>query len=276
LQFDAARKAFDSGTVGRLSDGKFTKKEALEIGRRVIAEQADKLRQQRLSETVSSKPDNYYVITNDADLPAMIERLRQEVKAQQSDPWFRKVFGLFNNTHIRRRLLERGVEIPLVTSFTEWDTETSGTDTRIDLSGGYSFWLPLLNEGYYVAYGHLTDDTQCSRSKALGIVRVFIEDARHAKAFHNTTFDYAMFLNDGMRPKGFRYDSMDAAQLMNEHEEAFGLKPLVTKYKKPIGAAHMDDFTFEDLFGNGSPMVYSPGVVGIYAIKDVEKGWLLD
>jgi DNA polymerase I len=275
IQFDAARKAFNTGTIGRLSDGKLTKKEALEMGRRVLAEQADKLRQQRLSETVSSKPDNYYVVTNDADLPAMIERLRQEVKAQQSDIWFRKVFGLFNDTHIRRKLLERGVEIPLVTSFTEWDTETSGTDTRIDLSGGYSFWLPILNEGYYVAYGHLTDDEQCSRSKALDIVRAFIEDARHAKAFHNTTFDYAMFLNDGLKPKGFRYDSMDAAQLMNEHEESFGLKPLVTKYKAPIGASHMDDFTFEDLFGKGSPMIYSPEVVGIYAIKDVEKGWLL-
>src|SRR5699024_2331208 len=38
---------------------------------------------------------------------------------------------------------------------------------------------------------------------------------------------------------------------------------------------NLDDYTFEDLFGNGSPMPYSPEVVGIYAIKDVEKGWLL-
>lgn len=273
--YEIAKRAYFSGKIGRLSEGKLAKKEVIEMGRRVYADQADKLRQQRLSETVSSKPDNYHIITNDADLPAMIERLRQEVKAQQSDPWFRKVFGLFNDTHIRRKLLERGVEIPLVMSFTEWDTETSGTDTRIDLSGGYSFWLPMLNEGYYVAYGHLTEDAQCSRSKALEIVRVFIEDARHAKGFHNTPFDYAMFLNDGLNPKGFRYDSMDAAKLMNEHEEQFGLKPLVTKYKKPIGAIHLDDFTFEDLFGKGSPMIYSPEVVGIYAIKDVEKGWLL-
>lgn len=275
LEFEAARKAHSSGIIGRFSDGKFTKKEALQMGRKVLAEEAEKRRQTRLRETVETKPDNYFVITKDTDLPAMIERLRTEVKAQQSDPWFRKVLALFNETHIRRKLAERGVEIPLAVSFTEWDTETSGTDTRIDLSGGYSFWLPLLNEGYYVAYGHLTDDAQCSRSVALDIVRVFIEDARHIKAFHNTTFDYAMFLNDGLKPKGFRYDSMDASQLMNEHEDSHGLKPLVTKYKKPIGADHMDDFTFEDLFGKGSPMIYSPEVVGIYAIKDVEKGWLL-
>jgi len=274
-ELDAAKRGFTDGTIGRLSEGKFTKKEALQMGRLVLAEEAKQLRQQRLSETLETKPVNYYVITNDADLPAMIERLRAEVRAQQSDPWFRKVTGLFNNTHIRKKLAEQGVEIPLAVSFTEWDTETSGTDTRIDLSGGYSFWLPILNEGYYVAYGHLTDDAQCSRSMALDIVRAFIEDARHIKAFHNTTFDYAMFLNDGLKPKGFRYDSMDASQLMNEHEESHGLKSLVTKYKQPIGAGHMDDFTFEDLFGKGSPMIYSPEVVGIYAIKDVEKGWLL-
>lgn len=273
-EFDAARSAYSSGAAGRLSTGKFTKKEALQIGRQVLEERERELRQQRIATTLETKPENYFVITDDNDLPKMMDRLAEEVKLQQNDAWFRRAFELFNDTLIRKKLLERGVEIPLVQSFTEWDTETSGTDTRIDMSGGYSFWLPLLNEGYYVAYGHLTDDKQCTRSAALDIVRVFIEDAKHAKAFHNTTFDYAMFLNDGLQPKGFRYDSMDAAQIMNEHEKSFGLKPLVTKYKEPIGASHLDDFTFEDLFGNGSPMVYSPEIVGIYAIKDVEKGWL--
>jgi len=270
-----AKRAMDNGKVGRLKTGKFSKEEALEIGRRVVAEKNERERKRRMEETVKTKPDNYFVITKDSDLPHLVERLKLEVEAQKSDAWFRKVFDLFNNTHIRERLLKEGVEIPLVTSFTEWDTETSGTDTYIDLSGGYSFWLPMLNEGYYVAYGHLTDDEQCTRSQALEVVKVFIEDAQHIKAFHNTPFDLSMFLNDGMEPKGFRYDSMDAAQIMNEHEEQFGLKPLVTKYKKYIGAEHMDDFTFEDLFGNGSPLIYSPEIVGIYAIKDTEKGWLL-
>lgn len=274
LEFNAAKRGFRDGLIGRLQEGKLTKTEALSMGRIVLDKEAVVERERRMKETLETKPTNYHVITKDSDLQPMLERLNEEVRLQQGDEWFRKVFGLFNDTIIRRRLLQSGVEIPLVTSFTEWDTETSGTDTRIDLSGGYSFWLPLLSEGYYVAYGHLTDDEQCTRSMALDIVRVFIDDASHAKAFHNTTFDYAMFLNDGLSPKGFRYDSMDAAQLMNEHEESVGLKPLVSKYKRYIGADHMDDFTFEDLFGKGSPMIYSPEVVGIYAIKDVEKGWL--
>ncbi|WP_340968167.1 DNA polymerase [Bacillus sp. PPSBB_11] len=274
-EFEAAWRAQKVGELVRTKNTKLTKTEACAIGRRHLEKENESLRHERMQETLRTKPDNYYVITKDADLAPMIERLRAEVQAQQLDPWFRKVFDLFNNTHIRGKLSERGIEVPLVVSFTEWDTETSGTDTFMDMSGGYSFWLPCLNEGYYVAYGHLTEDEQCTRSAALDICRVFIEDARHIKSFHNTPFDYAMFLNDGLKPKGFRYDSLDAARLMNEHEPSFGLKELDTKYKEHTGTTHLDGYTFEDLFGKGSPMIYSPEIVGIYAIKDVEKGWYL-
>jgi DNA polymerase-1 len=274
-RFKLGADALINGNAEREKVGKITKTEVMAIGEREDKRKQAELRERRIAETLRTKPDNYFVITSDDSLPQMLERLNEEFRQQQDDEWFRKVFGLFNDTHMRRLLLSRGIEIPLVASFTEWDTETSGVDTRIDMSGGYSFWLPLLNEGYYVAYGHLTDDAQCSRSEALEIVQVFIEDARHIKAFHNITFDYAMFLNDGLTPRGFRFDSMDAAYILNEHEESNGMKPLTAKYKAYIGASHLDDFTFEDLFGNGSPMVYSPEIVGIYAIKDVEKGWLL-
>jgi DNA polymerase-1 len=253
----------------------FSKSEALELAVEVQAKIAESKREERMVETIRTKPDNYRVITDDTDLPMLMERIHEEVRLQQNDPWFRKVFDLFNHTLIREKLLESNIEIPLVSSFTEWDTETSGTDTRIDMTGGYSFWLPLLREGYYVAYGHLTKDPQCTRSKALGAIKSFISDAKQIKSFHNTTFDYAMMLNDKMKPVGFRYDSMDAMQILNEHEETFKLKELAHKYKYHIGADHLDDFTFEDLFGDGSPLIYSPEIVGIYAIKDVEKGWLL-
>lgn len=270
-----AMKAMLDGREGRLKSGKLHREEVLTIGRKVDLEERKEKQQERINETIRTKPDNYHVITDDSELPAMIERLRKETRLQQDDNWFRDVFKLFNDTHIRRRLSERGIDIPEVVSFTVWDTETSGTDTMIDLSGGYSLWLPILNEGYYVAYGHLTGDKQCSRSKALEAVRRFIEHPQHAKSFHNTPFDYSMFLNDGMNPKGFRYDSLDAMVMLNEHEESNGLKELFTKYKEYLGGNHLDDYTFEDLFGKGSPMVYNPEVVGIYAIKDVEKGWLL-
>lgn len=272
---EVAYEAMISGKEGRIKTGKLNREEVLIIGKKVLEEENKAKRQERINETIRTKPDNYYVITDDKDLPAMVERIREEVRLQQTDEWFQNVLLQFNDTYIKRKLAEQGIDIPDLVSFTVWDTETSGTDTMIDLSGGYSVWLPLLNEGYYVAYGHLTGDKQCTRSKALGAIKRFIEHPQHAKAFHNTSFDYSMFLNDGFKPRGFRYDSMDAAIHLNEHEESNGLKELFTKYKSYIGGEHLDDFTFEDLFGNGSPMPYSPEVVGIYAIKDVEKGWLL-
>jgi len=208
-QVELAKQACIDGKAGRLNDGKLTQKEAVQIGKQVEEKHLAELREKRMKETVETKPDNYHVITKDSDLPAMVERLREEVRLQQSDEWFQRTFRLFNETHIRKKLEENGVQIPEVMSFTEWDTETSGTDTMIDLSGGYSFWLPLLDEGYYVAYGHISGEVeepfeQCSRSAALEAVRKFIEHPSQAKAFHNTPFDLAMFRNDGLNPQGFR------------------------------------------------------------------------
>lgn len=275
--FEIAKEGFFTGVIGRLTDKKLTKSEVLEMGRRLEKQQEEAHRQERMEKTLRTKPSNYYIVTDDSKLPEMMDRLREEVRLQQKDEWFGKVFELFNSTLIRRKLKARGIEIPAVVSLTVWDTETSGVDKYNDLTGGYSLWLPLLNEGYYVAYGHLTGEEQCTRSKALTAVKPFLELANHAKSFHNTEFDFSMFLNDGIQGQGFRYDSMDAQKILYDHEESYALKKLFTKYKKSIGgrALKLDDFTFEDLFGNCSPMIYPVEVVGIYAIKDVEKGWLL-
>lgn len=273
--YNLARQAFFAGEIGRLSTGKLTKSEVLAMGQEVAKKREEEQRQKRIEETVKNKPSNYHIITDDRDLPDVIARLYEEIRLQKNDPWFRRVLDRFNNTYIRKLLLKRGVVIPLAESLTVWDTETSGNDKMIDLSGGYSFWLPILNEGYYVAYGHLTGEKQCTRSKALGAIKEFMEDARHIKAFHNAEFDLSIFLNDGLKPRGFRYDTYDAQFILYDHEESYGLKQLFTKYKKSIGMEDMDDYTFEDLFGNSSPMLYPIEPVGVYAIKDVHKTWLL-
>lgn len=276
--YEVAREAFFSGAIGGLPDGKLTKAWVLAQGAAVMRQRDEALREQRIRDLIANKPGNYRIITDDRDLSRMVERLNEEVRLQQDDPWFRKVFGLFNDTHIRRKLLSRGIEIPLICSFTAWDTETSGVDKMIDLSGGYSFWLPLLDEGYYVAYGHLTGERQCTRSAALEAVRPFVEDARHAKTFHNAEFDLSILLNDGLQPRGVRYDSADAQFILYDHEESYKLKLLVAKYKaaiKQMFGIEFDDLTFEDLFGDTSPMLYPVEPVGIYAIRDVHKGWYL-
>ncbi|WP_149093378.1 DNA polymerase [Paenibacillus terrae] len=258
----------------RSGGGQITKADVVAAGERILADTQRQERAERIAETLQTKPDNFHIITDDADLPGMMARLREEVRLQKDDEWFRKVFVLFNDTLIKRKLAERGITIPDAQSLTVWDTETSGLDKMIDLTGGYSVWLPLLNEGYYVAYGHLTGEKQCTRSKALGAIAKFMSLPSQIKSFHNAPFDLAMMLNDGLKPQGIRYDSAEAMRTLNDHEPTYALKPLLTKYKSAIGI-DIDDFTYEDLFGNESPMIHPVEVVGIYAIKDVLKGWAL-
>ncbi|WP_068616516.1 DNA polymerase [Paenibacillus tuaregi] len=258
----------------RSGGGQVTKADVIAAGQRILAEQQSAERAERIAETLRTKPDNFYVITDDAELPRMVERLREEVRLQGGDEWFAKVFALFNNTLIKRKLAERGITIPDAQSLTVWDTETSGVDKMIDLTGGYSVWLPLLNEGYYVAYGHLTGEKQCTRSAALGAIERFMSLPSQIKSFHNAPFDLAMLLNDGLKPQGIRYDSLEAMRTLNDHEPTYSLKPLITKYKAAIGV-DCPDFTFEDLFQNESPMIHPIELVGIYAIWDVLKGWWL-
>ncbi|WP_178023055.1 DNA polymerase [uncultured Paenibacillus sp.] len=256
------------------TSGAITKGDVIAEGERLLAERERQERAERVAETLRTKPANFHIITDDSALPAFVERLREECRLQRGDVWFTKVFALFNNTLIKRKLSERGIAIPDAQSLTVWDTETSGVDKMIDLTGGYSVWLPLLNEGYYVAYGHLTGEKQCSRSAALGAIARFMAAPAMIKSFHNAEFDLAMLLNDGLNPQGVRYDSLAAMRILNDNEPTYALKPLITKYKAAIGV-DCPDYTFEDLFANESPMLHPIEVVGVYAIWDVLKGWWL-
>lgn len=264
----------ETGTIGKSSSGQIAKGDVIAAGERMLAKKKAEERAERIAETLRTKPDNFHIVTDDADLPAMLGRLREEVRLQRADPWFQRVLIRFNDTLIRRKLVERDINLPAAESLTVWDTETSGLDKMIDLTGGYSVWLPILNEGYYVAYGHLTGEKQCTRSAALGAIAKFMSLQSHIKSFHNAPFDLAMLFNDGLKPQGIRYDSADAMRILNDHEPTYALKPLVTKYKQTIGI-DIDDFTYEDLFDKESPMIHPVEVVGIYAIKDVLKGWAL-
>ncbi|WP_317889417.1 DNA polymerase [Paenibacillus sp. UASWS1643] len=273
------RQAYGSGETGnrpalRTAGGTISKDDVIRAADVLLRQRQTDARADKVAETLRSKPANFHIVTEDAELPKMIARLREEVRLQKDDEWFRKVFVLFNNTLIKRKLAERGIDIPDAESLTVWDTETSGLDKMLDLTGGYSVWLPLLNEGYYVAYGHLTGEKQCTRSKALGAIAKFMALPSQIKSFHNAEFDLAMMLNDGLTPQGIRYDSVAAQRTLNDNEDTYALKPLITKYKSIIGV-EAPDTTFEDLFAKESPMLHPVEVVGIYAIWDVLKGWWL-
>lgn len=265
--YNIARDSYFSGAIGRLTEKKLAKEEVLEMGRRVQAERADGLRQERIRQTLASKPPNYFILTDDRELPRFIVRLRQEVKLQREE-WAKRF------------------EILGVESMTAGDFEGTGIDSYIDLSIGFSIWLPLLNEGYYLPYGHVSGfdvpcafqegDKQLTRSKVLSTISPYLSTANHGKTFHmgSARYDLHIALNDGYRIQGCVWDTLDAMNLMNEHEESYGLKPLIQKYGKAFGI-ESDVFTFEDLFGNRSPAPFNTELVGIYAINDVKYGWSL-
>ncbi|CAM2954160.1 DNA polymerase [Paenibacillus sediminis] len=276
-QFAAFKRAFMSGETGNpRSDGRsWTKDDVLTAGAAIIRKQSEALRQERVAETLRTKPANFHIVTDDAELPAVVERIREECRSQMRE-WPDKWAKL-------------GVR-----SLTANDFEGTGVDTYIDVSIGYSVWLPLLNEGYYLPYGHVDmrgadgfdfldntcafkdGDAQLTRSKVLAAISPYLSQPAHGKSFHmgSARYDLHVAIKDGYEIHGCVWDSLDAMNLLNEHEESFGLKPLVAKYGRYFG---IDGpvYTFEDMFGNRSPAPFSVELVGIYAIKDVLYGWKL-
>jgi DNA polymerase-1 len=278
-QYEAARQAYADGRIGNVrsasSSAKWTKGDVLAAGARILRDKADSERSARMADVLASKPANYHVITDDAALPAFIERLREECSAQMR--------------HWRDRFRILGVD-----TMTAGDFEGTGVDTYIDLSIGFSVWLPLLNEGYYLAYGHVdvrgmpsfsdipdsaafkAGDPQLTRSTTLAAISPYLSRPNHGKTFHmgSARYDLHIAIKDGYEISGCVWDTLDAMYTLNEHEEAYGLKPLVAKYGALFGVKGTV-FTFEDLFGARSPAPFNTEIVGIYAINDVKYGWSL-
>jgi DNA polymerase-1 len=276
-QFQTAKSAVASGVLGNLrkDGGKLTKGDVLSAGARILAEREATEKQARINEVLANKPANYFVLTDDSELPDFVEKLRTECRRQKAE-WTDK-YGIL------------GVE-----SMTAGDFEGTGVDTYIDLSIGFSVWLPLLNEGYYLAYGHVdmrgedgfeflteqsafkASDPQLTRSKTLNAIKPYLSAPTHGKTFHmgSARYDLHIAIKDGYEIAGCVWDTLDAQYLMNEHEEAYGLKPLTAKYGALFGVNNTV-FTFEDLFGPRSPAPFNTELVGIYAINDVKYGWAL-
>src|SRR5690625_2226866 len=83
--FEIAYDSYRRGEIGRLKEGRFTKSEAVEMGRIAHDKREKELREKRIKETLDNKPDNYYVLTKDEELPRFLERLREEVRLQRKE-----------------------------------------------------------------------------------------------------------------------------------------------------------------------------------------------
>ncbi|MCU6709310.1 DNA polymerase [Paenibacillus sp. J5C_2022] len=279
--FVVARQAFRDGRIGNVrSDGKkWTKADVTTAGYRLQAAAAEMEREGRIKSVLLSKPDNYRILTADSELPAFIERIREECRRQMAE-WTDRF------------------DILGVRSMTAGDFEGTGVDTYIDLSIGFSIWLPLLDEGYYLPYGHVdmfnggspadgfyflteesafrSTDKQLTRSAVIAAISPYLRRPEHGKTFHmgSARYDLHVAIKDGYEIGGCVWDTLDAMHTLNEHEQSYGLKALIAKYGALFGIPG-PIFTFEDLFGNRSPAPFNTELVGIYAINDVKYGWKL-
>ena len=254
---------------------KYSRAAVVADGERILKARAADRRTAIINDVYNTKPDNFHIIRRAAELPRFRERLREECRRQLAE-W-------------PDRFKELGV-----LTMTAGDFEGTGIDAYTDLSIGFSIWLPLLDEGYYLAYGHVdmrdhpslvdipdnalhnAETPQLTRTQALAAIMPYLTAASHGKSFHmgSTRYDLHVAKNDGYTIAGCRWDSRDAMYLLNEHEDTYGLKPLTEKYGEKFG---IDGpiYTFEDMFGNRSPAPFDIELVGIYAIKDVLYGWRL-
>jgi DNA polymerase-1 len=270
--FNLAKAAFAAGEIGRLGEGKMNKGEVLSMGAKVRQRRESELKTQRISDLLANKPDNFYVLTKDSELAPFMQRIRDEVKLQAQE-WAQRF------------------EMLGVQSLTACDFEGTGIDAYLDLSIGFSIWLPLLKEGYYLAYGHVdindltipreyaykAGDAQLTRSKVLEKISKYLATSTHGKSFHmgSARYDLHIAENDGYTINGAIWDTLDAMQLMTENLDAYGLKPLIQRYGKRHLGIQNEVYTFDDLFGKRSPAPFSTELVGIYAIYDVYYGWKL-
>jgi DNA polymerase-1 len=276
-QYEVAAEAYGSGRISsdhfRSGDTKLTKAAVLSVGAALLRERQQAERGARIAEVLRSKPANYHIITDNNELPRFVDRLRTECQRQMTE--WRDRFRILN-----------------VDTMTAGDFEGTGVDTYIDVSIGFSVWLPLLDEGYYLPYGHVDmrghtnfadipeeaafreGDPQLTRSKVLAAISPYLSRNNHGKTFHmgSARYDLHVAIKDGYEIGGCVWDTLDAMRHLNEHEASYGLKPLVAKYGRLFGVGGTV-LTFEDIFGARSPAPFNTEVVGIYAINDVKYGW---
>jgi DNA polymerase I len=273
--FNLAHEGIKNGEVFLKKEGKLTKAYVLQLGREVEEKRGQQARIERARKVIETKPKNFYIIRDDKHLSGFMNRLREECLLQRK--------------HWPGRWKDLGVE-----SLTVWDYEGTGIDPFLDLTIGVSVWLPYLNEGYYLPYGHVwgidevngtpiptmlqhtQSDRQLTRSKVIEAIKPFMEAPTEGKSFHMSSARYDLHIvkNDGYEIRGAVFDSANAMYLLNEHEESYALKKLTQKYGEHFGIKS-EVFTFEDLFGNCSPAPFNTELVGIYAINDVKYGWFL-
>ena len=145
-----------------------------------------------MEELRNSKPSNYFLVQDNAELTKLCGELAKE-------------------------------EIVAV------DTETTGVDVYTDVIVGISLTLPSIDKHVYIPVAH-NEGKQLSRDYVLNALHDFLYDESIGKVAHNATFDIQMFRRHGSDLLGVTWDTMTAMHLLNENEDSFKLKDLAPRY----------------------------------------------
>lgn len=218
------KRAMESGEIERESESTTKRFSKAEALRmwKVLDEQKA---QERLRKMVEETPDNYWLITD----PILLTRFL--------------------------RLLDEEDEIV-------FDVETTGTDVYTDYIVGHVLTAVKADIHVYIPTRHDDPRFQLANDYVNRRLQPYYENETLGKIAHNASFDIAMLDNEGITLKGLSWDTQEAMRLMNENEERFALKPLVSKY------LHLPSQTYGELFGNKSFAEVPLDQALAYAAKD--------
>ena len=227
-KLQAVKAAFEAGKIGRepVAKGKKTKRFSKAEALRLYKIVVENQRKETLQEMVDHTPENYWLITDKAKLAEFTEILSKE-------------------------------------SEIVFDVETTGTDVWSDYIVGHVITAISADIHAYIPTRHKTESPQLDNAYVVEVLRPFYENEAIGKLAHNAKFDIHMLDREGVDLRGLTWDTQEAMRLLNENEQSFALKTLVTKY---LG---IPSLTYGELFGNiGFDEVSDLRVALAYAAKD--------
>ncbi|WP_262385375.1 DNA polymerase [Shouchella clausii] len=228
---DEVKAAMDAGVIGRDPRDAVTK-----AGRpkafskaealRLYPGLLEKKRADMLAKMVAETPDNYWLITTKARLDEFLTLLAAEDEI---------VF----------------------------DVETTGVDIFNDYIVGHVISAVKADVHAYIPTKHVTETAQLDHDYVTERLKPYYEDGRLGKIAHNAKFDIHMLAREGVKLRGLTWDTQEAMKMLNENEQSFALKVLVTKYLR------IESETYGALFGNkGFHEVGDLNTALAYAAKD--------
>lgn len=219
------KAAMKAGVIGR-EEGAAGKRFSKAEALRLWRVLEEKRQAEKLRKMVEETPDNYWLITDEGKFEEFLRILNDEDEI---------VF----------------------------DVETTGTDIWNDYIVGHVISAVKADIHAYIPTRHKTTHRQLSHSYVTQKLKPYYENPAIGKIAHNAKFDIHMLDRDGIDLHGLTWDTQEAMRLLNENEEKFGLKPLVSKY------LNIESYSYGELFGSiGFHEVSDLNIALSYAAKD--------